>query len=141
LPNTPKTEEIQLKQDRMRACSAVVNARHTNNDFRGLDAYLEKKQMEKHDNHLTCENYSNNRVITDEKYNFEYSMHIQDYVDTSLHLSDINYFTNPAFNLQNEEKTNQFKSLSNQHQEISSSILSKNDLVKDHVSSNDLPIS
>jgi len=141
LPNTPKTEEIQVKQDRMRACSAIVNARHTKDDFRGLDAYLERKQMEKHDNHLTHENYNNNRVTSDERFNFEYSTHIQDYVDTSLHLSDDNYSTSPTFGMQNEEKPNQSKSLSNQHQEIfTSSILSKNNFVEDHVSNN-LPIS
>jgi hypothetical protein len=141
LPNTPKTEEIQVKEDRIRACSAVVNARHTKDDFRELDAYLERKQMEKHDNHLTRENYSNNRMTSDERFNFEYSVHIQDYVDTSLHLSDENYSTSP-FGMQNEEKSNQSKSLSNQYQqEIStSSISSKNDFVEDHIS-NYLPIS
>ncbi|KAL0122229.1 hypothetical protein PUN28_007165 [Cardiocondyla obscurior] len=50
LPNTPKSEQVQVKQRKMRVCSAVINAKHrTKDDFHELDAYLERKRMEKRD--------------------------------------------------------------------------------------------
>ncbi|XP_026830568.1 protein KIAA0556 isoform X2 [Ooceraea biroi] len=140
LPNTPKTGEMQVNQDRTRACSAVVNAKHTENDFRELDAYLERKQMEKHDDHSARENYGSDRVTSDERFDFEYSTRIQDYADTSLHLPDANYSTSSvALGMQNEEKPNP---LSSQYQETSKSSISlKNNFAKDidHISNNDLP--
>lgn len=138
LPNTPKTGEVQVKQDRTRACSAVVDAKRTKNDFSGLDAFLERKQLEKHDAHSAGEDYSNNSLTScDERFNLEYSMRIQDHADAPLHQSADNYSTSLPFSTQNEENL-----LSSQYQETSKSSSSlKTESAKDihHISSTDLP--
>lgn len=105
LPNTPKSGEVQVKQRRTRASSAVVSAkRRTKDDFRKLDAYLERKQIEKRGNHLASNNYSNDTGSFDEKVNFEYPS-VQNYTDTRLHLPDDNhYLNNSVFSIQNKEK-------------------------------------
>lgn len=115
LPNTPKNEQVQVQQTRMRACSAVVNAKHrTKDDFHGLDAYLERKQMEKHGMYLTSENHSDDETREEESY-FEYQVpNVPNRADARLHLSDDNYRDSPAFSTQNEGKP---KSLSGQYQE------------------------
>ncbi|CAL1686508.1 unnamed protein product [Lasius platythorax] len=138
LPNTPKNGEVE--QTRTRACSAVVNAKHrTRDDFRELDAFLERKQLEMHDNYLASdENYSNNARICDKESNLEYSTNVQDRANTRLHLLDDNYYpSSSAFSIQSEEKS---KLLSSQETLKSSSLL-ENDFVKssiDHASNNDL---
>ncbi|XP_029663843.1 protein KIAA0556-like [Formica exsecta] len=138
LPNTPKNGEV--KQTRTRACSAIVNAKHrTRDDFRGLDAYLERKQTEMHSNYLASdEYYSNNARICDKESNLEYSTNIQDRANTRLHLLDDNYYssTSSTFSIKSEEKA---KLLSIQETSKSSSLL-ENDFVKsiDHTSNNDL---
>lgn len=90
----------------MRACSAVVNAKHrTKDDFHGLDAYLERKQMEKHGTYLTSENYSNDKTPYEESY-FEYRIsNISNHADLRLHFPDDNYLDSSAFSAaQNEGK-------------------------------------
>ncbi|XP_070152139.1 katanin-interacting protein-like isoform X2 [Polyergus mexicanus] len=138
LPNTPKNGKI--KQTRTRACSAIVNAKHrTRNDFRGLDAYLERKQIEMHSNFLASdEYYSNNARICDKDSNLEYSTNVQDRANTRLHLLDENYYssTSSTFSIKSGEKA---KLLSTQEISKSSSYL-ENDFIKsiDHASNNDL---
>ncbi|XP_011703976.1 PREDICTED: uncharacterized protein KIAA0556-like isoform X2 [Wasmannia auropunctata] len=106
LPNTPKNEQVQVKRRKMRACSAVVNAKHrTKDDFHGLDAYLERKQMEKQGTYLTSENYSNDKTPYEESY-FEYRIsNISNHADLRLHFPDDNYLDSSAFSAaQNEGK-------------------------------------
>lgn len=126
LPNTPKSGEIQIKQRRTRASSAVVSAkRRTKDDFRNLDAYLERKQMEKHGNHLALKSHSNNTRSYDENSDSKYPL-VHNYTDTELHLLNNHYLSNSAFNIQNEEK---LKLWSKQYQEDSKSDISiENDL-------------
>ncbi|XP_020277981.1 protein KIAA0556-like isoform X2 [Pseudomyrmex gracilis] len=105
LPNTPQNGEIQVKPKRTRACSAVVNAkRRVQNDFYELDAYLERKQMEKH-------GYGDNIKTSNEEFNLEYFTCVENNIDTQLHE---NYSNSPAFCVQNEGKP---KLLSDQYQE------------------------
>lgn len=108
LPNTPQNGEIQVKQKRTRACSAVVNAkRRVQNDFHELDAYLERKQMEKH-------GYGDNTKTSNEEFNLEYLMCIENSknsINTQLYE---NYSNSLAFCVQDEEKP---KLLSDQYQE------------------------
>ncbi|XP_025161585.1 protein KIAA0556 isoform X2 [Harpegnathos saltator] len=130
LPNTPKSREIQVKQKRTRASSAVVSAKRcTKDDFHKLDAYLERKQMEKHGNHLALKNHSNNTgsysEIADSKYPPVYN-----YMDTKqIQLLDDNHYLNSAFSIQSKEKQ---KLSSRQYQENSKSDISvESDFVKD----------
>lgn len=123
----------------MRACSAVVNAKHrTKDDFRGLDAYLEKKHLEMHGNYLASdENYNNNVRIYAKESNLKYSTNVQDPTNTRLHLLDDTYYSNSSiFSIQNGEEP---KLLSSQEISQSSSLL-KNDFIKniDHASDNDI---
>ncbi|XP_067212805.1 katanin-interacting protein-like isoform X2 [Linepithema humile] len=113
LPNTPKNEEVQIKQTKTRACSAVINA-NRKDDFRGLDAYLERKQMEKHGSYLTSENYNNTRTCNEES-NLEHPMHVQNSTDTQLHLLDDSYYLNSSEFIRDEEQS---RSLPSQYQEI-----------------------
>lgn len=139
LPNTPKSGEVQVKQRRTRASSAVVSAkRRTKDDFRKLDAYLERKQMEKHGDHLESKNYSNNTGSYDEKIDFKYPS-VLNYADAKLHLLDDNhYLNNSAFSI-HEEKLK----LSSKYQDLNlkSEVSIKNDFIKDvnqYTSNNDL---
>ncbi|XP_036144382.1 katanin-interacting protein isoform X2 [Monomorium pharaonis] len=101
LPNTPKSE--QVKQKKIRACSAVVNTKHTKDDFYGLDAYLERKQMAKHSMYLPSENYNNAKAH--EESSFEYQiLNVPNRADTRLYLSDDNYPNNSNFIKHNEGK-------------------------------------
>ncbi|XP_025997368.1 katanin-interacting protein isoform X2 [Solenopsis invicta] len=103
LPNTPKSE--QVKRKRTRVCSAVVNTKHrTRDDFHGLDAYLERKQMEKRCVYLPSEN-DNNAKTCDEEHSFEYRiLNVPNCADTRLHLLDDAYTPNrSSFITQNEE--------------------------------------
>lgn len=126
LPNTPKNEEVQINQTKTRACSAVVNA-NRKDDFRGLDAYLERKQMEKHGSYLTSENYNNTRTCNEES-NLEYPTHVQN-TDTQLHLLEDNYSNRLEFIVRDEEQS---ESLSSQYQEIFKfSISFENNFVED----------
>lgn len=140
LPNTPKNGEIERK--RTRACSAVVNAKHRmKDDFRGLDAYLEKKYLETHGNYLASdENYNNNANICTKESNLKYSTNVQDRANTRLQLLDDTYYSSSSiFSIENGEKPKLLSS-----QEISkSSSLFKNDLVKntDRASNNDIETS
>ncbi|KAL6262367.1 hypothetical protein P5V15_007456 [Pogonomyrmex californicus] len=139
LPNTPKNEPVQFKRRRIRACSAIVNAKHrTQNDYNGLDAYLERKQMEKHDNSLTHSiNYSDNKTYDKESY-FKYFTNVENDVDVRLHLSD-----NPddcsslSFSTQNEGKPE----LLSDQEIVKSFILHEDDFAKclNHLSNNYLP--
>ncbi|XP_032669024.1 protein KIAA0556-like [Odontomachus brunneus] len=126
LPNTPKSGEAQIKQRRTRASSAVVSAKcRTKDDFRNLDAYLERKQMERHGNHLAPKSHSNSTESYNEKVQTEYPS-VHSYTDTRLHLLNNHYLNNSAFGIQNEEK---IKQLSEQYQEDSKSEISiENDL-------------
>ncbi|KYM94775.1 PREDICTED: uncharacterized protein LOC108780832 [Cyphomyrmex costatus] len=130
LPNTPKNEQVQVKR-KTRACSAVVNAKHrTKNNFHGLDAYLEKKQMEKHG--IASGNYSDNKTSDEESY-FEHRLsNVSNCADTRLHLSDDNYLNGSTFSIQNEGNP---KLLSGQYQEILKSLrlMSNNSIVKSFV--------
>ncbi|KYM79311.1 hypothetical protein ALC53_10251 [Atta colombica] len=103
LPNTPKSEQVQVKR-RTRACSAVVNAKHrTKNDFHGLDAYLERKQMEKHGMYLTFRNYNDDKIGDEDQSYFEHRISsVPNRADTRLHLSDDNYLNDSTFSTQNE---------------------------------------
>ncbi|XP_012062162.1 PREDICTED: uncharacterized protein KIAA0556 homolog, partial [Atta cephalotes] len=103
LPNTPKSEQVQVKR-RTRACSAVVNAKHrTKNDFHGLDTYLERKQMEKHGMYLTFRNYNDDKTGDEDQSYFEHRISsVPNRADTRLHLSDDNYLNDSTFNTQNE---------------------------------------
>ncbi|XP_011266943.1 protein KIAA0556 isoform X1 [Camponotus floridanus] len=137
LPNTPKNEEVERKK--MRACSAVVNAKHRmKDDFRGLDAYLEKKHLEMHGNYLASdENYNNNVRIYAKESNLKYSTNVQDRANARLHLLDDTYYSNSSiFSVQNGEEPKLLSS-----QEISQSFsLLKNDFIKniDQASNNDI---
>lgn len=134
LPNTPKSGEIQVKQRRTRASSAVVSAKcRTKEDFSNLDAYLERKQMEKHGNHLALTNLSNNTGSYNGEVNSKYPS-VHNYKDTRLHLLDGNhYLNNLTFNIQSEEKLS-----SEQYwEDFKSEILVKNDFIKDQHTSND----
>ncbi|XP_029174067.1 protein KIAA0556-like isoform X2 [Nylanderia fulva] len=139
LPNTPKNE---VEQTKTRACSAVVNAKHRiKDDFRDLDAYLEKKQLELHSNNYLApvENYDNARICDNKESNLEYKCftNVQDHVNKRLHLLDDNYYSSSsAFSIQSEEKSK----LSSQETLKSFSVL-ENDFVKsnDHASNIDLP--
>lgn len=107
-------------------------------DFRGLDAYLEKKHLEMHGNYLESdENYNNNMSICTKESNLKYSMNV--HTNTQLHLLDDTYYSNSSiFSIENGKKPK----LSSQ--EISKSFsLFKNDLVKntDHASNNDIETS
>lgn len=104
LPNTPKNEEIQDKEQRIRASSAIENIQnHTKEDFCGLDAYLEKKLLEKCDDYSECKNYDNNMGIYNETINCTYSCNY-DSVDSELFLLASNLCSNnSACNIQNEE--------------------------------------
>ncbi|XP_014472494.1 PREDICTED: uncharacterized protein KIAA0556-like [Dinoponera quadriceps] len=129
LPNTPKSGEVQIKQRRTRASSAVVSAkRRTKEDFRKLDAYLERKQMEKHGNPLTPKSHSNNTGSFNEKVDSKHPS-VHNYTDPRLHLlDDSHYLNNLTFSVQNEEK---LKLLSKQHQEDPNSEISvEDDFVK-----------
>lgn len=115
LPNTPKNEQVRVKRRRTRACSAVVNAKHCtkDDDFVGLDAYLERKRMEKHGAYLASENYSDDKTC-DEESCFEYLTNVPNHVATRLHLSDDDYPNSSAFSVQKEGRS---KLLSGQYQE------------------------
>lgn len=117
LPNTPKNEQVRVKRRRTRACSAIVNAKHRtkNDDFVGLDAYLERKRMEKHGAYLASENYSDDKTCDEESY-FEYptNVNVLTRAATRLHLSDDDYPNSFAFSIQNEGRS---KLLSGQYQE------------------------
>ncbi|KAL6425657.1 hypothetical protein ACFW04_009638 [Cataglyphis niger] len=135
LPNTPKNGEV--KQTRTRACSAVVNAkRRTRDDFRELDAYLERKQIEMHGNYLASDDYCNNARICNKESNLKYSTNVlQDHANTRLHLLDDNYYSS-TFSIKSEEKPKLFST-----QETSKlSSLFENDFVKskNHASNNNL---
>ncbi|KYN33321.1 hypothetical protein ALC56_12032 [Trachymyrmex septentrionalis] len=106
LPNTPKSEQVQVKR-RTRACSAIVNAKHrTKNDFHGLDAYLERKQMEKHGIYLTFGNYNNDKTGNeDQSYSEHRISNVPNRADTRLHSSDDNYLNDSTFSTQNEENS------------------------------------
>ncbi|XP_011057054.1 PREDICTED: uncharacterized protein KIAA0556-like isoform X3 [Acromyrmex echinatior] len=103
LPNTPKSEQVQVKR-RTRACSAVVNAKYrTKNDFHGLDAYLERKQMEKHGMYLTFGNYNDDKTGDEDQSYFEHQISsVPNRADTRLHLSDDNYLNDSICSTQNE---------------------------------------
>ncbi|KAG5345966.1 K0556 protein, partial [Acromyrmex heyeri] len=103
LPNTPKSEQVQVKR-RTRACSAVVNAKYrTKNDFHGLDAYLERKQMEKHGMYLTFGNYNDDKTGDEDQSYFEHRISsVPNRADTRLHLSDDNYLNDSTCSTQNE---------------------------------------
>lgn len=105
LPNTPNSEQVQVKRRRTRACSAIVNAKHRiKDDFHGLDAYLERKQMEKHGTYLPSENYNNAKTLNEES-SFEYRIvNVSNRADTRLHSSDDNYPNSCSFITQNEGK-------------------------------------
>jgi len=82
-----------------------VNAKHyAKNNFHGLDAYLERKQMEKFSTYLAFENYSDDKIRNKESY-FEYRIpSVLNCTDTRLHLSDDDYLNSSVFNTQNEGK-------------------------------------
>lgn len=135
LPNTPKNAEV--KQIRTRACSAVVNAKRcTRDDFRELDAYLEKKQIEMRGNYLAFDDYCNNARICNKESNLKYSTNVlQNRANTRLHLLDDNYYSSTV-SIKSEEKP---KLLSTQETSKLSSLY-ENDFVKsiNHASNNDL---
>lgn len=136
LPNTPKNEEVQIKQTKTRACSAVVNA-NRKDDFRGLDAYLERKQMEKHGSYLTSENYNNTRTCNEES-DLQHPTHVQNCIDTQLHLlADSSCFNSSEFIIRDEEQS---RSLPSQYQDTFKFSISfnENNFVEDksHTSSN-----
>ncbi|XP_018307585.1 protein KIAA0556 [Mycetomoellerius zeteki] len=103
LPNTPKSEQVQVKR-RTRACSAVVNVKHhTKNDFHGLDAYLERKQIEKGGMYLTFGNYSDDKTGDEDQSYLEHRIsNVLNRADTRLHLSDNNYLNDSTFSTQNK---------------------------------------
>lgn len=141
LPNTPKSGEVEVKRRRTRASSAVVNAKlHMKDDFRKLDAYLERKQMEKHDGHSASKSYGNNAESYAEEIDPKYSC-VHDYADTRLHLLDDNYYSiKSARRKSGTQSKNETKLLFDQ--EIpEASITLENDLVKDtnyHATNHDL---
>lgn len=123
LPNTPKNEQMQVTRRRTRASSAVLNPKHriANKDFHGLDAYLERKRMEKRSSTLLQDLASSNASNTygDEEEEEEEEEGAYDYADrrptvpnraeTRLHdLSNDPFVTFPnslAVGTQNEGKS------------------------------------
>lgn len=109
LPNTPKNEQLQIQPGRTRASSAVVNAEHrTDNDFHELDAYLERKRMERHGafrESAGSEDYDDDRTRDGMESFFEYRMpSVPSYADARLCLSDDNSPSSSAFGARNEGK-------------------------------------
>jgi len=100
----PLANHCQILQRTKSACSAIVNAKHhAKNNFHGLDAYLERKQMKKFSTYLAFENYSDNKIHNEESY-FEYRIpNVLNCTDTRLH-SDDDYLNSSVFNTQNEGK-------------------------------------
>lgn len=81
----------------------------TKNNFHGLDAYLERKQMERHDtlqNLTSSKNYSDNEICNEEESYFEHRIpNVPNYADTRLLLSDDNCPNSSAFSTQIEGKS------------------------------------
>lgn len=109
LPNTPKNEQLQIKRRRTRASSAVVNAEHrAKNDFHGLDAYLERKRMERHSalqDSAASKDYSDDKTRDEDESYFEYRIPVPSRADTRLRLSDDNFPSSFALSTQNEGKS------------------------------------
>ncbi|XP_011865392.1 PREDICTED: uncharacterized protein KIAA0556-like isoform X2 [Vollenhovia emeryi] len=114
LPNTPKNEQVQVKRRRTRACSALVSAKHsrTRGDFHQLDAYLERKQMERHGTlqnlpQASSRDYSYHQICGQEESYFDHGTpnEIPNRAATRLHWSDDNFPNCSAFSTQNDGKS------------------------------------
>lgn len=96
---------------------------HTKNDFHGLDAYLERKQIEKGGMYLTFGNYSDDKTGDEDQSYLEHRIsNVLNRADTRLHLSDNNYLNDSTFSTQNKGNP---KLLSGQYQEIFKSLYLK----------------